>query len=266
VACLAPFQARLPLKQRVRYTMAMTVCVAAVCREADEPRIALCSDTRLDYGTFGSTNKTVKCDVAGHGWTAMLAGRWDEAQWLFQRVQKDFSKLKSAPTKDKVAMLLRTAGKALLKAAIFDPNKPEPTELLLAGFESDSPALVAVSVYGIKVDVNMRDSFWVIGSGASIAFVFLTQREYSPVMSQETAAYLIYEAKKASQKDSGVGKATVMVLQAPPDSSTTEDRAKLVIMNDEGLRHLEEQRTRFGLQPLGKFDPLPGGFFVHLTK
>src|SRR5580698_6726927 len=45
-----------PLKHGLGYPKAVTVCIAVVNRESDEPKIVLCSDTRLDYDYLGSTN------------------------------------------------------------------------------------------------------------------------------------------------------------------------------------------------------------------
>jgi len=255
-----------PLKQRVIYTGAMTLCIAAVCQHEGSPRIVLCSDTKMDHGFAGATNKTVKFDVLGHGWSVLLAGKWDEAQWLFDRVQTAFGEMKTAPTVDDVLIAARDAGKALVIAPIYLSKKHETVDLILSGFVSGKAKLITVTVYKRAVEVSTTDSFCATGSGASIASVFLIQREYTPTVSLETATYLVYEAKKASEKDIGVGSVTVMMIQAPPSSIAFEDKVNIALMNDEGKNQLEEVRRRFGLQPLGDFDPFPDSFFVNLVK
>jgi len=64
----------LPPRIKVSYARAMTVCIAAICRDGDDkPLIVLCSDSRIDYGDQGSTNTAVKLDIFG-SWVVRANG------------------------------------------------------------------------------------------------------------------------------------------------------------------------------------------------
>jgi len=48
-----PVQTKKP-ERKLRFGAAVTVCIAAACQDQGEPRIVLCSDTRLDYADLYS--------------------------------------------------------------------------------------------------------------------------------------------------------------------------------------------------------------------
>ena len=112
-------------------------------------------------------------------------------------------------------------------------------ELLITGFSSAGEPLIA------KVDdsgVSMVEDFQAIGSGSYLATSILWEREYSSSCSESAAYYLVYEAKRFSERAEGINKTTTMVALVPRQS------VSLLFFNDKGIAALADMYKRFGLQ------------------
>ena len=71
-----------------------------------------------------------------------------------------------------------------------------------------------------KATVYFRHSFATCGTGGPIAETLLNIRDCKPVDSIERVIYTVYEAKKYSEKASGVGPETRIAILAPtPDGA-----------------------------------------------
>jgi|SRR5215467_6952757 len=77
--------------------------------------------------------------------------------------------------------------------------------LIVAGFGSDDlPAVMTVRNPGIVTD-HTKLGFWCIGSGSTLAQTSMFSRDYSWTFPVEQAAYLVYEAKRNSERAPGAG-------------------------------------------------------------
>jgi hypothetical protein len=240
----------------------MTVCIAAACTHLGKPRIVLCSDTRLDYGDFGSTNRAVKCDVLGHGWVVQMAGNWSSVR-AFCSILKDRIQHLKNPIFSNVVRESKGAINQFLKSPLFDPQ--ENNQLLLSGFEDGSARIIEVSILRGKPKIDSKDSCGVIGSGANIAFTLLSLREHHINMPLSYVAYLVYEAKRCSEKTGYVGQFTTLMVQKP-NVNDIKDKAYLRIMNSFGREHLETVYAGLRSIPFAKIPDLDPDFFIDLKE
>jgi 20S proteasome alpha/beta subunit len=256
-----------PFKHKVRYARSVTVCIAAICQENGEPRVVICSDTRLDYGDLGSTNTSCKIQLAGWGWCSQLAGGWSGANQLSSLITSRIKSLPSEPTRlDQVAEEVQKSAKRFLRSPFFDSD--ETYQILLSGFIQGEPQLLCLSIYGGKMDVSSRDTFGAIGSGHEIANSILSLREYERSSPLQYSVYMVYEAKRCSEKSGFVGKFTALLAQAP-GSPEVNDRASVNIMGELGMENLEALYQHFWKVPFDRLislPSLPSEFFIDPTK
>lgn len=256
-----------PFKYKLRYARAVTVCIGAICRESNQNRIVLCSDTRIDYGDLGSTNSTCKVHVAGWGWCIQLAGGWSGALHLASLVSSGIQSLKSAPSDvSKIARKVDESSKRFMRSPFFDPS--ENYQVLVSGFVLDVPHLLRLSIYSGRPELSSLEPFAAIGSGHEIANAILSLREYEGSLDLEYAAYLAYEAKRCSEKTGFVGKVTTLLVQSPANQES-RNRASVNIMGETGRKNLEELYQHFWRVPFDKLvsvPELPLEFFIDPTK
>jgi len=217
-----------PVKQKIRYAKVVTVCIAAACQEDNEPRIVLCSDTRLDYQDLGSTNTTCKLDVLGHGWCVQMAGHWsgvrEWARILKQRVQKASGTV-DAPT---MAENCRRSMAQFVKSPLYWND--QGYQLLVSGFDRDKPVIFKSGVFPQEVETDVNSDFGAIGEGEVIALTLLRQREFHDRVPLSYGAYLAYEAKRASERCGTVGHFTALAVQEPLREDDNE-RAGISVLN-----------------------------------
>jgi 20S proteasome alpha/beta subunit len=172
-----PGRRPLPLRTKVSYAKAMTVCIAAACG-GEKPCIILCSDTRLDYGELGSTNTTAKLAVLGHSWCVQMAGDWSNVgQW------KDYLKREiqtsEAANLESVAECIKDSAEYFRRSIFCEPGKSY--HLLLSGFPNGKRTILSANLYPLKkghsLTVMPSDSFACIGSGYTVASAMLSARE-----------------------------------------------------------------------------------------
>jgi hypothetical protein len=253
-----------PFKHKLRYPRAVTVCIAAVCQENGEPRIALCSDTRLDYGDLGSTNMNSKIVSLAWGWCAQLAGEWSGVNYLSDLVRKKVEETSLAPDDvTSIAEKVRERLKVFMRSAFY--QKTETYQLLLSGFVRYSPQLIYVSIYENKTEISLSGSFGVIGSGSHVASSILSLRECNESFPVQYALYVAYEAKRCSEKTGYVGRFTTLLVQAP-GSPETKDRMVGAVMGQLGLESLSDLYRRFWRVPftnLLEIPEFPAEFFAN---
>lgn len=125
-----------PVKHK-RYPATVTVCIAAVCRNANEDCIVLCSDNRLDLGDMGSTNIACKMDVLGRNWCVQVAGEWSGVLHLAS-ILKGKTQARSWPGAMETSA--HAAVDDFLKSPLCQPDADY--QLLVSGFtERGIPAL-----------------------------------------------------------------------------------------------------------------------------
>jgi hypothetical protein len=249
-------------KLKLRYSCAVTVCIAAACKEREAFRIVLCSDTMLAYEDLGSTNRTCKVDVLGHGWCVQLAGDWSSALGLNSILKE---RIQALPTL-KIADLLRESQAAVrqfMKSPLYDSSKE--VQLLLSGFEDSIPRILEVSIFKGKRRVDLKDSFGAIGWGGNVALTLLSLREHQSDMPLAYVAYLVYEAKRGSEKTGLVGPVTIITVQYP-NISDIKDRAYVKIMGEAGLAQLEAYYRGLWKIPLITFPKLTDDMFINTKK
>src|SRR5438874_6274502 len=85
-------------------------------------------------------------------------------------------------------------------------------QLILTGFIEGLPVIIRVD----NSSVQKVDSFSAVGSGEYLATAALDQRRYRAGMRAEEAVYLIYEAKRFSERAEGINENTIMFIQEDP--------------------------------------------------
>jgi len=236
----------------------MTVCIAAACQEDGEPRIVLCSDTRLDQGEWGSTDMTPKFDIIGRGWLVQYSNRPDSAKELITRV-KEWFRSTEFDTTHSVLMALDRAAKEFRESPLCSPGC---CELTVTGFVGTEAVIALLRDDEKKrLSVTLAESFAAIGSGASIATVILNCREYNHSCSAQDAIYLVYEAKRWSEKAYAVGPITLLLVQSP-GAEDSPDGANAEVVSDAGQNILETIFHTIGLRPRLKIDSFPKGFLT----
>lgn len=254
-----PLRVPLPLRTKVSYAKGVTVCIAAACG-GEKPCIVLCSDTRLDLGDLGSTNTTAKFDVLGHSWCVQMAGDWSNVcQWkdrLKREIQSEAANL------DRVAECIKNSAEYFAKSIFCEPGKSY--QLLLSGFPNGKRTILSANLYPLKkghsLTVAPSDSFAGIGSGYAVASAMLSARECHGMMPLEYILYLVYEAKRISEKTGSVGARTVMALHLPGHEETI-DRAGVVLISKSGLKRLEGYHRESWKVPFRTFPRLDSDFY-----
>ena len=252
-----------PHRPNPRFAKAVTVCIAAACQDKGEPRIVLCSDTRLGYEDLGSTSSTVKVDVLGHGWCIQIAGDWSGAKYLGSILIGKIQNLSSAPSSIRDVEIQISSGiDEFLRSAFCETDKNYET--LLSGFIHNKPRMVKACVYQGTPKLDLSDSFAVIGYGFTIASALLALRECNSSMPLGNVAYLAYEAKKCSEKTGTVGAYTVLAAQSPGESP--KDKARVKIVSNIGKLALEAIYANFWKVPFCEMPELPESFFTSPTE
>lgn len=252
-----------PLKHNLRYARAVTVCIAVVCQEDGNPRIVLCSDSRLDYAELGSTNTTCKLDVLGHGWCVQMAGHWSGIQEWTRILKGRIQKAPGPIASHKMAEYCQWSIGQFAKSSLYQND--QDYQLLISGFDSGNPVILKAGIYlqGTKVETAYELS--AIGEGEIIGSAMLRQRQCHAGMPLSYVAYLAYEAKRASEKCGSVGHVTALAVQAPLDADDKE-RAGIAILNDKAAFLMESVYKHFWSVPCARVQELTPDFFIDPTK
>ena len=242
---------RYPVPKRKEQKKPMTVCIAAICQQQHgEPRIVLCADTRLDY--YAGTNEgNLKIGKLAHGWVAMLSGMdWTAAKEIHGLVKKQITR--RAP-KSKIGLhdLLARAAKSYLSGPF---NAKVQIDILVCGFIGLEPLIAKLSVGDFpEPSITFSATYQSVGSGSTIAEVFLNIRNCKPNESLGRTLYCVYEAKKYSEKNSGVGPDTVLLVLFPPTSAAGAHQDAAVSVSPLAMSQLESTFSSVGLKPTPLF-------------
>lgn len=272
------------------YPCAVTVCIAAICSEGERELIILCSDRKVSYGEgSGSAEIGFKLGLAGAGWGAMTAGATSETNRILSFYRKHLSSvvLSENNFRTEIATALGSYRQWLANEYVTNwyfttmekllQAKPSSRlgkdreqilkearsiefdeQLILSGYVEGIPYLFTVAHSGV---VEHRH-FACIGTGGWLSQASLLHREYISGTNINEALYLVYEAKKFSEKDDHVGPETLILVQEPPANSL-KPALTIRTVSRCGIAHLEEQYRTFGLQP---YRPTPynqpEGFYV----
>ena len=228
----------------------MTLCIAAACWEAEEePRIIICSETRVESGWAGANIAHKHAWITPH-WQALMAGELSKAEDFAATCTETlkagvfsseniFDRLNEASAKHKAKLCERliqtrlgmsyerflTQGAQELTAELRNRLLYEVQDLnfgcslIVFGFIEDDPF---PSIFCIDEDgeVIRRQNFAAIGTGAVIAEAVLYQREQQNVDNIPTTLYNVFEAAAISEKSKapGVGETRTFGLVAPSPS------------------------------------------------
>jgi hypothetical protein len=249
-----------PLKQ-VRYAVpkpaeqrSVTVCIAAICHNGGEPRIVLCADTRLDASWAGSSDGNRKIGRLAYGWVAMLSGHWSSANEIHSWLKAEFLAHGSPFDKASLYEMLSAVGKNFIAGPLY--RKGKSAEIAVCGFLGNNPMIAVLGVgNGNSPHIDFKHSFAAIGTGQPIAETFLNIRDCKPQDSVERISYVVYEAKKYSEKAAGVGPETHLVMIAPPPP---EAKPEQIFIYDfkEFLVFFEVLREECGIQKIDPVTPI----------
>jgi hypothetical protein len=181
------------------------------------------------------------------GWVAQVAGRHDSCREVIEFLRQQFGAGN---------FVSNTAFVSAVNAALEEFHdsplyEKYCCELLLSGFINNKAVIGIVRDYGEGLVPYIDLSFAVIGSGANIATVILNCRDYHSLESFEHALYLVYEAKRLSEKADGVGPGTVLMWMG---------QGHIGAVSDAGLQYLEDLFEHTGLKANFVIN-LPPNFF-----
>lgn len=263
----------------------MTICIAAMCLDHGKPAIALCADTKQSfYEGLTNSGGSTKFWMATEGWCALVSGPVEYAKRLVWECGKfikeneknlkhtTIQKQLQTPLKEWRRFLLdEAAGKFGISYDEFLAGSVKEKTLLRdlnAAFKAVGAADYGVIFTGFidhlpviaKIEngiVSTSPSFALTGSGCFLASVPLCERDIGasgvPV---EHAAYMIYEAKRFSEKDSNVNDKITMCIQHEWDRGSGQPASKaLEWLPESALKKLESMYKSLGLQPLITIPP-----------
>jgi len=128
----------------------------------------------------------------------------------------------------------------------FSGQEGEREEVLVAGFIGGDPIILHLASNGFVE----TQPYCAIGEGSNIVTVMMNQRNCSPTNAVEQVAYIVYEAKRCSERVGSVGKDTTLAIQYPTDSRASPKSVTMDMFSRVGLVHLTNMRDRYWLRHL----------------
>lgn len=239
----------------------MTLCIAgAFQRSANRHGTVLCTDGRLDAGEWGANDNIAKTHLIGHNLVALMAGEWNTVRRLCSALQR-FNETKHYPSShDEIYTRVRE----VLNKFVNSPAGFKRAEILVSGFVEFTPAFVRARLEDDgKIEAEETVDLDSIGEGAFAAQLILKHREYNPLLiGVARPAYLIYEAKRFSERVSSVGKQTRMFIHSPlshpgfqfgPNGPAAKNH-NLRVIPESTLREFERIRERCFIQPVPEIE------------
>ena len=222
-----------------RYAKRVSIGLAAIWESKDGPRIVLCADTRIDYGYVGVSDGNVKIGRHGYGWASILASDdWVAALALRNHMVTAWRCDVPPASIAVIQTVVESTAKSLMRSELFSDAE---TEMLLCGFVPPTvPYIIYLHAKARKLILRQIRTYSAIGSGCSIASVFLGQRDCGPHDAVDRTLYCVYEAKKYSERALGVGQRThIGVLNPCPDPCEAAT-VSISVVKRTGQEKLEE--------------------------
>ena len=265
----------------------LTTCIAAICLDTKDERhkLILCSDWDVDDSSTGirSEQAMLKTLPVGCGWYAMMGGSLSPAYRLFYKYRARIEDLVNTSRLDNVVerfsspahelrslmlddLCMSLAGVKYREALKITTPASHPNlhyqiasseigaELLLCGFVERTPTILMVDR---SATVHLMRPWAVIGCGSTLASPSLMLRDYQENFFLEDAVYLVYEAKKRSERVSGVGDTTSLYVMEQDDLGAVHVR----FMGPEGIQYLERTHWRYNPDPQYEAGAIPPTFW-----
>jgi hypothetical protein len=177
----------------------MTLCIAAPCEISTlSPRIVLCADRRLDFGSRGVNDNFRKIAELEHGWTiTMASNNWPTGDHLVRHIRAQMRCVAAPLNIDELREQMIEGVKNFVDSNDYQNTT---TDLLVCGFFDRRPVILSLRLKGPKpnITVNISGEAECIGRGEHIAQIILNRRHCSPHDSLQRVLYCAYEAKKFS--------------------------------------------------------------------
>jgi 20S proteasome alpha/beta subunit len=263
----------------------MTIGIGASCFFShNQPRIILCSDARIEDEYIGSET-CVKLESLGGHWICLVSGSSLTAKRLVDSYRVILNDVSLHITADNAFEIMSRAPRQLLtklsEELIHDELRMSAEDfyrhgnslgdvygnildrirdlrldcqLIIAGFINGKAQLFQVEENG---QLLWNEHYVLIGSGTYEAHSILQQRSYVRTIELLDALYLVYEAKRWSEKARGVGNQNTVMQIVQPDP---EGFRIGWIDPQVGIPFLEEKYKALNLQPVLLGDVLPSGF------
>jgi hypothetical protein len=262
---------------------AVTVCIAAACKENKEPRIVLCADKKIGTWMAGA-EVGFKFSWATRNWPALVAGELRRAtevlatyedylssvnldrKNVFDEIKKPVllqkEKLADEYVRGKFGFSyehLRKHGKKELPASLlyetFSAIKDLELgcQLLIIGFLDHGGNKNEPLIFVVERDFSVAHYplFAAIGTGGVVAESALYQRKQSNYNELSETFYNVYEAKSLSEISEGVGPSTDMAVLYPATKPTKEEpkpRIRSRFVNADGYQELAKMYKQCSLK------------------
>lgn len=248
-----------PLKhdgKRVK-SHAMTVGIALECVLWDGSRgFVLCADTELS-GTGVKDDRGDKFYRLGNNFMALMAGTWGTVTQLTERIANAIAPSIPRDEEDLKWRVLEPSQR-FVKSEILFPKGSQPCEVIITGFMGEKPVMLYVYAYPRGVTVDFQRHHWTIGTGGSAAGAMIGERGFTPLASLEKALYVAYEAKRLSERISGVGRGTkIMIHGQTAETATKRSLVCADYVSEAGLARLEVLRSQFFVREIAQIDRFP---------
>lgn len=216
----------------------MTICIAGICApRGSEASIILCTDWLLT-SDIGSSERMYKQRSLGKGFFLLPSGDEIEILAMKRTVSFEIRKLKDSYIEDDVLVAVRRGVQARKKekseeytlgmyGIFYDdfiqygkerfPENLYQQELLnIREIRAHAECIVVGFCNGFPLLINTTDIFQAniveeccaVGSGSYLATASLMHRNFSEMLDFNQALYLIWEAKKYSERVKSVGEQT----------------------------------------------------------
>jgi len=179
----------------------------------------------------------------------MLSGHWGSAKELHSWLKAEF--LANGSPFDRAALyeMLANVGKAFIAGPLY--RKGNLVEITVCGFLGQVATIAILGIgKGTTPHIDFRHSFATTGSGGPISETFLNIRDCKPQDSLARTMYIAYEAKKYSEKVSGVGVETRLIVLAPPPPDANPEQIQILSLNGGDFLILEAMRSKYGIQQI----------------
>jgi len=258
----------------------MTLCIAATCHEAGDPRIVLCFDAK-GSSDLGSSETIWKYERLTLKYGALIAGVTADARELADIYREQMNKTDSVPLAGLSSLVeyLRLPAEMFRKRKINEflvtrwgqniedfeatcnnenrryeiANMLCPAWLIIAGFSGRQPVLFDYGHWAIST----AEHYAAIGEGASVAMPILKYRSQAEHDTLSSTLYKVYEAKKLAEVYDSVGTDTKIIVLKPGTSPESMDQQ---VVNPQGIEFLHSRFLEYGPRAVPVMHDFPSEF------
>lgn len=262
------------LKKRQNIQKPMTICIAAICEIENDPKIVFAADRLISAGiqfehgvpkitpltdycfVMVSSTDSLKSDMLISNVKNKVKGQNFKIKEIIEIFSKECKLLINSEREEQVLSKFGLTYDSFLKKSkelsqdlirligleLENFESSFKTEFIILGLEPQAE-LYVINQNGEYKPYGML-GFACIGSGSDLAFPEMTKYAYTPILSLPEALVRVYQAKKVSERVSGVGKYTDLFVLHIPEEFKKNSKEKWIpspwLVNQKIIKILEE--------------------------